>query len=270
MSQTAGDGTEDGLDSVRRQGGSRQRLRQTFRHADQHFHLGELVDIGAAKKKSRLPTSFTLADGGNGLDARKHHPPISTIRRTGRLLAPSMPVSSSTLPAFPPQPSWRMRARMSRSVRSRHAGVRLVDHLHLAAAVALDPQEPRRERPERLGQRFGGRGQRVVAVAAPVPLRKLGHGLPAQRTVSRQSRVGGIASPAVLLQRQSGASPNLPCRRFTVTIADFWSSFAGGGTSSSGLCFPTLGSARRWSRPPAPPAGAPSASAAGACSGRSR
>ena len=33
------------------------------------------------------------------------HPSISTIRRTGRLLAPSMPVSSSTFPALPPQPS---------------------------------------------------------------------------------------------------------------------------------------------------------------------
>jgi hypothetical protein len=29
----------------------------------------------------------------------------STIRRTGRLLAPSMPVSNSTFPALPPQPS---------------------------------------------------------------------------------------------------------------------------------------------------------------------
>src|SRR4051794_3409571 len=40
-----------------------------------------------------------------------------------------------------------------------------VDHLHPAAAVALDPQEPRREGPERLDQRAGGRGQWVVAVA---------------------------------------------------------------------------------------------------------
>ncbi len=32
-------------------------------------------------------------------------PPRSTIFRTGRLLAPSMPVSSSALPALPPQPS---------------------------------------------------------------------------------------------------------------------------------------------------------------------
>jgi hypothetical protein len=42
--------------------------------------------------------------------------PSSTILRTGRQLAPSMPVSSSTLPARPPQPgaSWRILAMMSR------------------------------------------------------------------------------------------------------------------------------------------------------------
>jgi hypothetical protein len=40
--------------------------------------------------------------------------PTNTIRRTGRLLTPSTLVSSSTLPARPPQPSWRMRAMMSR------------------------------------------------------------------------------------------------------------------------------------------------------------
>jgi len=38
----------------------------------------------------------------------------TTIRRTGRLLAPSMPMSSSTLPGRPPQPSRRMRSMMSR------------------------------------------------------------------------------------------------------------------------------------------------------------
>ena len=34
-----------------------------------------------------------------------YHPSISTIRRTFRLLAPSMPVSRSTFTALPPQPS---------------------------------------------------------------------------------------------------------------------------------------------------------------------
>jgi hypothetical protein len=37
------------------------------------------------------------------------HPARSTMHRTGRLEAPSMPVSSSTLPARRPQ---RMRTRM--------------------------------------------------------------------------------------------------------------------------------------------------------------
>jgi hypothetical protein len=34
-------------------------------------------------------------------------------------------------------------------------GVCLIQHSHLAAAVALDAQEPRRERAERLGQGLG-------------------------------------------------------------------------------------------------------------------
>jgi hypothetical protein len=43
-------------------------------------------------------------------------PARSTIRRTtGRLLTPSMPLTSSARPAPPPQPSWRIRAMMSRS-----------------------------------------------------------------------------------------------------------------------------------------------------------
>jgi len=37
------------------------------------------------------------------------------MRRTGRLLAPSMPVINFTLPGLPPQPSWRMRRRETRS-----------------------------------------------------------------------------------------------------------------------------------------------------------
>jgi len=41
------------------------------------------------------------------------HPSRSTIRRTGRLLAPSMPVSSSAFPGRPPQPSWRIRSMQS-------------------------------------------------------------------------------------------------------------------------------------------------------------
>jgi hypothetical protein len=42
-------------------------------------------------------------------------------RTNGRLLAPSTPVTSSTFPARPPQPSWRIRLRISRIGRSRCA-----------------------------------------------------------------------------------------------------------------------------------------------------
>ena len=48
------------------------------------------------------------------------------------------------------------------------SGVRLIDQPHLAAAVALDPQEPRRARRQRLVQGLGAGGQRFVAVATPV------------------------------------------------------------------------------------------------------
>jgi hypothetical protein len=51
--------------------------------------------------------------------------------------------------------------------------VRLVQHPVFAVAVALDPQEPRRECPERLVQRLLAGRQRIIAVAALVAL---GHG----------------------------------------------------------------------------------------------
>ena len=93
----------------------------------------------------------------SGTDATGCHPPSSTIRRTGRPDAPSIPVSSSTLPGRLPQPSWRMWARMSRKVQPRPLRVGFVDDLHVATAVALNAQEPCRER-----------GERLSAVAAPV------------------------------------------------------------------------------------------------------
>ena len=52
---------------------------------------------------------------GLDMEVRDHRPSISTIRRTGLLLTPSMPVSNSAFPARPPQPSWRIRAMMSAS-----------------------------------------------------------------------------------------------------------------------------------------------------------
>jgi hypothetical protein len=47
--------------------------------------------------------------------------------------------------------------------------VRLVEHLNLTTAIALDPQEPRRERAEWLVQGLLTGWQGFVAVAAPVP-----------------------------------------------------------------------------------------------------
>src|SRR5689334_4764753 len=94
------------------------------------------------------------------------------IFRAGRRLAPSTPANSSTLPALPPQPSWRMWAMMSRSdrARCRAVGVHLVQHPILAAAVAGDAYEPGGERRQRLIHRLASGGQQIVAVAAPVPL----------------------------------------------------------------------------------------------------
>ncbi len=45
------------------------------------------------------------------------------------------------------------------------------EHAHLATALALDAQEPRREGPQRLGQRLRSRWQRVGAIAALVAAR---------------------------------------------------------------------------------------------------
>jgi hypothetical protein len=56
-----------------------------------------------------------------------------------------MPVISST---FPCPATAAVVAHAVDDVADRHGafrGVRLVDHLHLAAAIALDAQEPRRE-----------------------------------------------------------------------------------------------------------------------------
>ena len=120
------------------------------------------------------------------------HPSRSTIRRTGRLLTPSMPVSSS---AFPAQPAAAVVAHPGDDVAQAAVpppGVRLVDHLHLAAAVALDAQEPRRERGERLAHGLGASGQRLGAVAAPVP-RGIGRG--------------------VMLRRKGTAAADCPTRR---------------------------------------------------------
>ena len=117
----------------------------------------------------------------------------------------------------------------------------LVDHAVLAAAVAGDPQEPRRERPQRLGQGFGSGRQRVGAVATPVASaasRSILACGPAHQFAPE--RIGSLAPPPVLLRHQSGASPNLPGRRFAVTIADLRSSLAGAGVAGFAAPFRTI------------------------------
>ena len=84
-----------------------------------------MVRVGIGVPTLCRPAAY-LAGGPDSIPVRgsaRHTPrwpsqrppsPTNTIRRTGRLLTPSTLVSSSTLPARPPQPSWRMRAMMSR------------------------------------------------------------------------------------------------------------------------------------------------------------
>jgi hypothetical protein len=91
--------------------------------------------------------------------------PSSTIFRTGRLLAPAML-------RLPCQPTAAVVTHPTQDVEQRAVAprrVRLIHHADPAAPVALDAQEPRREGPERLLLRLGGRGQRLIAVWPPAP-----------------------------------------------------------------------------------------------------
>jgi hypothetical protein len=91
---------------------------------------------------------------------------------------------------------------------------RLGKHPLLAAPVAGDPQEPTRKRGKRFGQRFGGGGWatdrcRKCASAASAS-RSILAGSPAHDLA--ELRLGGIASPPVLLWRHVGhvAEPARP------------------------------------------------------------
>ena len=80
----------------------------------QSWASGNRCKLGSSRRvgpPSQATTSPNPARSG-GTGANKVGP--------SAMLAPSMPVSSSALPARPPQPSWRTRARISRSVLSRH------------------------------------------------------------------------------------------------------------------------------------------------------
>ena len=90
---------------------------------------------------------------------------ISTIRRIGRLLAASMPVSSSARPALPPQPSWRMWVRIGLfSAFLRSAEARLPpDAAPAVLAEAIDQTKRLLERlTKRLRQATDARGDKVV------------------------------------------------------------------------------------------------------------
>ena len=121
---------------------------------------------------------------------------ISTIRRTGRLLAASMPVSNSARPALPPQPSWRIRSRMvaephvARRSRCVSLNIRSLPQRSQVMRMNHDGNA------ERLVEGFAAGRQRLVAVAAPVPFgdRSRGHGFFVVRRSCASSR-GTRAGP---------------------------------------------------------------------------
>jgi hypothetical protein len=127
-----------------------------------------------------------------------------------------MRVSNSTRPARPPQPSWRIRSRMTRIGRSRCAVCALVQHPILAAAVAGDPHEPRRERAEGFVQGYCACRQRGVAVAPPLPLRP-----PGRTFLAKNARTRAIASGSSsrCAGRFSACSSFSRLRLVVVTIA---------------------------------------------------
>jgi hypothetical protein len=76
-----------------------------------------------------------LLDQASAAGRPSFYPSVSTILRTGRLLAPSISESSSTRPGRPPQPSCALE-----DVADRHVAlfrVHLVQHAVLAAVVAV-------------------------------------------------------------------------------------------------------------------------------------
>jgi hypothetical protein len=186
--------------------------------------------FGPAARLALLPLGDPGEHAGD-VGARSHlvltpsgagHPSISTIRRTGRLLAPSMPVSSSTpCPAAAAVVAHAVDDVPDQHVASIH--VRLVEHAVLPAPIAGDSHEPLRKSTERLVQGFPAGRQRLGAIAAPVACRDRpgGHSV-ARRTISRNS--ASAASPRRRCSSvvRSGASPNLLLLgRLAVTTADF-------------------------------------------------
>ena len=78
------------------------------------------MQMSAAVRYSLMtPIACSWRDFSTAIVQPLPYSALSTIFRTGRLVTPSMPVISSTRPARPPQPSWRMRSTISRSCMSR-------------------------------------------------------------------------------------------------------------------------------------------------------
>ena len=63
--------------------------------------FGAAARLAVPSCHSAMRASMRVMSGTEVTGSPSASPPISTIRRTGRLLAPSMPVSSSALPAQP-------------------------------------------------------------------------------------------------------------------------------------------------------------------------
>jgi len=92
----------------------------TLRRAARGARPGGQAACGSRASSARLPVgaaprpSPSQSSGAHPASPRPQH---DAPHRAAE--APSMPVSNSAFPACPPQPSWRIRARMSASVRSR-------------------------------------------------------------------------------------------------------------------------------------------------------
>ena len=129
-------------------------------------------------------------------------------------LTPSTPVSSSTLPARPPHPSWRMRLMISRSCMP--VKMRLDKQSVLSTAVASDAHEPERESGERLVHRLRASRQRVIPIAAPVAFgrltscHRLSPGGRSPGTAPRPHRHAADLPPASCRARR-GMAARLPC-----------------------------------------------------------
>ncbi len=124
----------------------------------------------AAMGDAPLPKPAPRRNAGNPVRGARQRERQSD-RRTGRLDAPSMPVSSSASVVRPPQLSWRMRARTVRSVWCRHFARVSLCITTFPQRSHSNAQKPRREGCERLRQGLGRRGQRVGAIGPPVPRR---------------------------------------------------------------------------------------------------